>query len=166
MGVILLDDVIRPAVEEYGTKQPMIEVGSGNTARGREYGDCTCTDRVHPVDRPTDVLADGHMLPFRDRGVGTVFCFETLEHVVNPMGFVKEVSRVLKEGGIFYLTTVFVWVYHPEPVDYWRFTTTAIKMLLSSFKLLPLKIFEWRGCNYRIGEQFLNDHILGVAIKR
>lgn len=39
-------------------------------------------------------------LPFEDNSLDAITCFETIEHLENPMHFVREVARVLKPGGI------------------------------------------------------------------
>lgn len=44
-------------------------------------------------------VADAHNLPFRDREFDAVYCLETLEHVEDPEKVIKEIYRVLKEGG-------------------------------------------------------------------
>jgi Methyltransferase domain len=35
----------------------------------------------------------------------TIFCFEILEHVQNPLLFIRSVSSCLEDGGVLYLTT-------------------------------------------------------------
>ena len=46
-----------------------------------------------------------HELPFPDNHFDLIICWETMEHFnFNPVGFVKEVRRVLKPGGIASLT--------------------------------------------------------------
>lgn len=47
---------------------------------------------------------DAQALPFRDRSFNTVILSEVLEHVIDEKAVVSEVSRVLKESGIVYVT--------------------------------------------------------------
>lgn len=44
-------------------------------------------------------VADAHRLPYADRQFDAVYCLETLEHVEDPVKVVKEMHRVLKDGG-------------------------------------------------------------------
>ena len=45
-------------------------------------------------------VADAHKLPFRANSFDLVVCYETIEHVSNPMKMLKEMQRVLKKDGI------------------------------------------------------------------
>ncbi|MEN9558278.1 MAG: hypothetical protein RL141_647 [Candidatus Parcubacteria bacterium] len=80
------------------------------------------------------VAAQAHALPFRDASVDGVICECLLEHVTDPIAVVKEVERVLKPGGAFYLTVPFVDPYHSAPDDYYRWTTSGIRQLTSAFQ--------------------------------
>lgn len=50
-------------------------------------------------------VADGAWLPFRDATFGAVVCTEVLEHVDDPRLVLAEASRVLRPGGLAYITT-------------------------------------------------------------
>jgi 2-polyprenyl-6-hydroxyphenyl methylase/3-demethylubiquinone-9 3-methyltransferase len=48
----------------------------------------------------------GDKLPFTDASFDAVFCCDTLEHITNWDETVREISRVLKPGGVFFYNTV------------------------------------------------------------
>jgi len=50
-----------------------------------------------------------------------------LEHVDSPEGYLAEAHRLLKPGGQILLSTHGVWLYHPTPNDYWRWTSSGLK---------------------------------------
>lgn len=50
------------------------------------------------------VTFNGIKLPFRDRVFSTVISNSVLEHADNPEQLIKEIGRVTKTGGLFYLT--------------------------------------------------------------
>jgi len=50
-------------------------------------------------------VASGEKLPFAKDHFSAVVCFEVLEHVDRIDKVVHEIGRVLKKGGVFYLTT-------------------------------------------------------------
>jgi ubiquinone/menaquinone biosynthesis C-methylase UbiE len=52
------------------------------------------------IDQGYEGLAD-HMPFFEDNTFDMVFCDNVLEHVEHPENFYKEISRVLKPGGLF-----------------------------------------------------------------
>jgi SAM-dependent methyltransferase len=46
------------------------------------------------------LASEGHRLPFPDQQFDVISCWETMEHFnFNPVGFVKELHRILKPGG-------------------------------------------------------------------
>lgn len=51
-------------------------------------------------------VACGESLPFSDSSFDIVACCDVLEHVNDPSMVIREVSRVLKKGGIFLFDTV------------------------------------------------------------
>lgn len=51
------------------------------------------------------VVGDIVSLPFQDGSFDVVTCFEVLEHLLNPLIALKEISRILKENGVFVMST-------------------------------------------------------------
>jgi SAM-dependent methyltransferase len=50
------------------------------------------------------VVGDGHRLPVQDSSVDVSFSSNVLEHVSDPAGFIDELVRVTRPGGIVYLS--------------------------------------------------------------
>ncbi len=67
----------------------------------------------------------------------TIICTDVLEHVANPFKAINEIGRIIKKGGLLFLTTPFNFWLHGEPFesgkDYWRFTDQSLKYLLSEW---------------------------------
>jgi ubiquinone/menaquinone biosynthesis C-methylase UbiE len=51
--------------------------------------------------------ADGSLLPFADKSFDGAFLCWVLEHVPEPVNLLKELRRVLKHGGVLFVTEVF-----------------------------------------------------------
>lgn len=49
--------------------------------------------------------ADAYTLPFENQSFDVVTCMDFLEHVEDPARVIEEISRVLKEGGLFFFHT-------------------------------------------------------------
>lgn len=101
----------------------VLEIGSGGNPRSRS--DILCDRYVYDnaqrggtpivVDRPF-VVGDAHNLPFKDKTFDYVICSHIIEHLKDPLRFVKEVMRVGKAGCIEAPSTLserlFGWNFH------------------------------------------------------
>lgn len=79
-----------------------------------------------------DVVGDALNLPFGEASFETIVSTQVLEHVEKPWIVVKEIHRVLKSGGICFLTAPFMEPYHPYPGDYFRYSVEGIKSLFQN----------------------------------
>jgi SAM-dependent methyltransferase len=79
-----------------------------------------------------DDVGDAGALPYADGSVDVVLCTQVLEHIGDPAGAVGEIARVLAPGGVALVSTHGVFVYHPDPVDYWRWTVAGLAELFRS----------------------------------
>jgi ubiquinone/menaquinone biosynthesis C-methylase UbiE len=61
-------------------------------------------ERMRSTERPPLASADVHALPFRDDSFELVLCFSSLHHFYSPDDALGEITRVLKEGGVFLCT--------------------------------------------------------------
>ena len=119
----------RDVAEQLPITEPVVELGA-RAAEGQEgYADVRtifgarehigCDIQEGPgVDRIEDI----HNLTFENDSVGTVLCFETLEHVFDPIRAVQEMHRVLRPGGLLAISSVMFFPIHAHPWDFWRFT--------------------------------------------
>jgi Methylase involved in ubiquinone/menaquinone biosynthesis len=89
--------------------------------------DCITIDFAKIGD--TNIVADIHNIPLKDNTIDCLFCTGTLEHVKYPETVLKEILRVLRKDGIVYIDVPFMQCYHPDPVDYWRFTIKGIELI-------------------------------------
>ena len=82
----------------------------------------------------TDVVADGHFLPFKDGVFDGVWIQAVLEHVLEPSAVVAEIHRVLKPGGVVYADTPFIQQVHEQAYDFTRFTLSGHRWLFRNFE--------------------------------
>jgi SAM-dependent methyltransferase len=82
----------------------------------------------------TQVVADGHFLPFRDEAFDGVWIQAVLEHVLDPPAVVEEIHRVLKPGGIVYADTPFIQQVHEQAYDFTRYTLSGHRWLFRRFE--------------------------------
>lgn len=75
---------------------------------------------------------DGKRLPYDDGSFDHVLCTEVLEHVSDPLAFLADLKRVLRQGGTLILTVPWSARLHHLPYDYSRFTRFGLIVLLDS----------------------------------
>jgi SAM-dependent methyltransferase len=84
----------------------------------------------------------GERWPVEDAVADTVLCTETLEHVLEPLGFLAEAKRSLRPGGRLILTVPFAARWHYVPFDYWRFTPSGLKHLLEQSGFTEIEVYR------------------------
>src|SRR5579872_4786514 len=85
---------------------------------------------VDVVENPAaDLLGPVESLPVDDAAFDVVLCTQVLEHCDDPALAVRELRRVTAPGGRVLASTHGVQVYHPSPVDYWRWTHEGLRRL-------------------------------------
>jgi len=75
----------------------------------------------------TIVLNPDTTVPAAESSFDAVVSTQVLEHVDDPALYLSECFRVLKPGGRLLLSTHGVFIYHPDPVDYWRWTCAGLQ---------------------------------------
>lgn len=66
-----------------------------------------------------------------DRRFDYVLSTQTLEHVQDVQRYLREAHRVLAHGGRLILSTHGIYRYHPDPDDYWRWTSPGLRLELA-----------------------------------
>jgi 2-polyprenyl-3-methyl-5-hydroxy-6-metoxy-1,4-benzoquinol methylase len=89
---------------------------------------------MEPLSGCVDVAARGESIPFVDESFELVLCTQVLEHVSRPSDVVTELHRVLKPGGIAFISVPAVFPIHGAPADNWRFMAGGLQLLLSPFE--------------------------------
>jgi SAM-dependent methyltransferase len=85
---------------------------------------------VDVVENPAaDLQGAVESLPVADASFDLVLCIQVLEHADDPAHAVRELRRVVAPGGAVLASTHGVQVYHPAPVDLWRWTHAGLDRL-------------------------------------
>lgn len=88
-----------------------------------------------------DLIWDGKIIPLLNETVDTVIATELLEHCEKPEEVLHEIFRVLKPGGVLFLTVPFLWNLHLVPYDAYRYTSFTLKRILdqAGFEKVDIK---------------------------
>lgn len=82
---------------------------------------------------------DAHNLEaFPSESYNLALSLETLEHLYNPVKAVDEMTRLLKVGGIIFLSGMCAYGYHAEPQCYWHVYPDAMSYMLRNFDIAEI----------------------------
>ena len=134
----------------------ILDVGCGLSSvlhfiKGKRFGiDPLADEYLKLYQYPKGIIikkAFSEYLPFTDTYFDVVFCSNVLDHVTNPKKTVREMSRVLKEGGFFVLTVeVFDAQTIRDPAHPQSFLVEdVLKLLRSDFKIISKNTSDWIG---------------------
>ena len=119
---------------------------------------------VEPITG-ADIICYAEEISSKVKEIDNVISIELLEHCEDPQKVVKEIYKVLKPGGKCVLTTRFMYPYHPNPTDCFRFTEDGLLIMFGNAGFSEIKItghgnrllFFWEMINSNIYTRtFLN----------
>lgn len=87
-----------------------------------------------------------------------VMSTQVLEHVADPALHLAECFRVLRPGGRMLLSTHGMFIYHPDPVDYWRWTCAGLRHAVEEAGFTVVR-FEGMIGLIATGLQFVQDAV-------
>ncbi len=106
----------------------------------------------------TTAIKDDGTVPVPDASIDAVLSTQVLEHVLDPELYLRECYRVLRPGGRLLLSTHGLMVYHPDPVDYWRWTCAGLRHSVEQAGLAVVRFEGIMGLSAS-GLQLLQDGI-------
>jgi SAM-dependent methyltransferase len=108
----------------------VLDVGCGDKPYYPFFGDASS---YIGLDVQENAHADIHgaveAIPTEDASFDIVLCTQVLEHADDPGQAVREMYRVTAPGGRVLASTHGTMVFHPNPVDHWRWTHTGLERL-------------------------------------
>ncbi len=148
------DSIVRESMEMLSGKKIVIDVGGKLPFYGlmSNYRDLfTNSDTKYysldlSIEGKPHIQGDILELPFANESVDGLIVLAVLEHVSNPWQAVCELYRVLKRGGVLFMYVPFLYPYHSDPHDYFRFTHDGIIALLPSFSTIKIQGAEGYIC--------------------
>lgn len=124
----------------------VLDVGGGRKAKYLHLlprGLDLSSVNIDTAIEPTHLVQPGDPLPFADGTFETIICFNTLEHIYDPVAVLAEMFRVLRPGGQVHVTVPFMFRIHGHPDDYLRATPswwreTFVQTGFAALKFHPL----------------------------
>lgn len=117
----------------------IFDVGSKDARGSYAFGAPPERAKVVCVDieagEGVDLVADVHdMHTVPSDSIDCVITVSTLEHVRYPQKAMKEILRILKPGGVLYVSVPFVFPFHSDPYDNYRFSSDGVRILCEDFE--------------------------------
>lgn len=136
-----------------------IDFAGGKKPSYEKYWNLKC-DKLIKTDIEIDL---NKSLPFGDNFADNAFLFNALYILEKPEESVKEIHRILKPGGNFFLSVPFIANEMPEPRDYCRFTAEKLERILSAAGFKNIKITRcgerFSACVYLLHNFFLFNFV-------
>ena len=109
-----------------------------------------------------DVYGNATELPFHSETFDTILNIGVLEHVADPRLALREMHRVLRQGGHLIVYAPQNLRLHMEPLDYWRFTKHGLRHLIETngFDILDIQPV---GGNWAVIGQFLSWQVFRMT---
>ena len=110
----------------------MLNAGCGTrdiTPYLRKHGVTELTRYDIASKEPDVVIGPIESMPFGDASFDSALCNAVLEHVVDAERGIRELARVVRNGGHIVVTVPFMQPYHPSPGDYRRYTADGLAQL-------------------------------------
>jgi SAM-dependent methyltransferase len=118
------------AARELGRRYRVLDVGCGAKPYYPFFAPHVDAYVGVDLDNPgADLQGAVEALPVDDGSFDVVLCTQVLEHAEDPARAVRELRRVTASGGRVLASTHGVQVYHPAPLDLWRWTHEGLERL-------------------------------------
>lgn len=138
----------RTAVSLAKQRGKLLEVGPQDRSLVRECFTNFDIDTFDVVDtyQPT-LLGDitKHNECIDDNTYDCVVCMEVIEHTLNPFDAIKEIRRILIDGGYLLISAPLNWRIHGPSPDCWRITEHGWIALLRDFDIVEIESLESPG---------------------
>jgi SAM-dependent methyltransferase len=86
---------------------------------------------VQHGDVVPEVEWDGISMPLDSGSIDSAMATEVLEHCPDPLIVLREAHRVMRPGGVLFVTVPYLWPIHNPPHDEYRYTPFAMERLLA-----------------------------------
>ena len=112
---LYMDEVRRSSDKPF-----IVDIGAGS----KRWGDVMSVDIFNYPG--IDYCAYAEKLPFKDNSVDMVVSSSAIEHFKSMRNAYGEFERVVKPGGIIFISAPFIYPFHAEPSDYHRWSANGL----------------------------------------
>ena len=143
-ALVALRDTIHDVLEERlgsGSGTTVVDLGAEDAPYRPLFEDAGCRYITCDLGAGADVqIQPGEPVPLEDASADLVVSFQVLEHVWDLEWYLGECRRLLKPTGWLILSTHGVWLYHPHPTDFRRWTESGLTEELRTHGFTPVDV--------------------------
>lgn len=165
----------KPFKRQIEEKETLLDIGCGENPRGNINVDCYIPNKIPR----RFVLANAEYLPFKDASIDIVLSNYSIEHMIDPANFIRNIYKITKEkveivtdnsewlGDVFFRLIGKGRIFHDEhyykwSVEYFRNLLSKLgyqnKVYLLNLSTSPIvKLFSVLGNIPRVGNFFYRD---------
>jgi len=152
---------LRRAAASLPVGSRVLDAGAGTAPyrelfAAHEYTTTDWANTPHPEALKADVIAPIGDLPLDDAAFDCVICSEVIEHLDDPVAALAELRRVLKPGRRAWVTAPFVWEFHEEPYDFYRYTRHGLRSVLERAGFEKVDVTPFGGCFSTVAQLLRN----------
>lgn len=129
--VMMLCNGPRMIFKYLNKKDVLVDIGSGPKKISKEFINVD----IFPFPE-VDIVSDAANLPFKNNSVDVAISESVFEHVSDANKMAEEIIRIVKPGGLIYVSVPFITPYHASPDDFSRWTISGLKQLFSDVKII------------------------------
>ena len=157
----------------------VLDYGAGNSPY-RKYVKCdeyiTLDIAQNKKKNVNIIIKSNSKIPIKKNYFDFILLIDVISHIYDFDSVLKECHRVLKKKGKILIFTPFIYRENETPNDYWRFTSFAIKKIISKHKYKNIKIKKIGNANFTIysinqeknimNKEIINSHFINRVIKK
>jgi SAM-dependent methyltransferase len=104
-----------------------------------------------------DVVGFNWELPFADDAFDALLCTQVLEHTARMTETAKEIRRVVRPGGLVYVSVPLTFPEHGVPYDFYRLTRYGLREVFRDFEVVSLTAHNgYIATMFRLWNAFLS----------
>ena len=154
-------DFVRKAASSVPAGAKIADIGAGDSPYRELFNHCEYLavdwdQSVHSGTSSVDIVSSADHIALPDESVDAALLTQVLEHVPDPQAVLQEVHRILRADGRVYLTVPLIWELHELPHDYYRYTPSALRLLLERAAFADIDINPRNDCFTTIAQLMRN----------
>lgn len=131
-------DSLGALFDKYLTKDMVVfDIGCGTkpfepvvSPKVKEYVGVDIEDGFYDAGH-IDLVGTAYDVPAEGKSVDAIISSQVTEHLENPWDAFKEANRLLKDDGLYFISSPFMYPIHADPYDYGRYTIFQLEKKLN-----------------------------------